>query len=148
MVKAFRLGRKLSTESDTARKPRSLLIKLPDEQTQKKVLACAPKLRFSETWGQVYIQPDMSPKEREAHRKVYEELKKQKNEGENNLVIRNGKIVPYIPHSYRTRVITNHSKVSISVSKPTADGIESNASDPEIIKESSAPGDNVSNVHS
>ena len=90
----------------------------------------------------------MSPKEREAHRKVYEELKKRKNEGENNLVIRNGKIVPYIPHSYRTRVITNHSKVSISVSKPTADGIESNASDPKIIKESSAPGDNVSNVHS
>ena len=79
VVKAFRLGQKLSTESDTARKPRTLLIKLPDEQTQKKVLACAPKLRFSETWGQVYIQPDMSPKEREAHRKVYEELKKRKN---------------------------------------------------------------------
>ena len=70
IVKTFRLGQKLNTESNTTTKPRSLLIKVDDEETHRQVLACAPKLRFSTTWNQVYIQPDMSPKEREAHKKM------------------------------------------------------------------------------
>ena len=69
IVKVVRLGQKSNT------KPRSLLIKVSDEETHKQILACAPKLRFSDTWSQVYIQPDMSPKEREAHKKLYEEVK-------------------------------------------------------------------------
>ena len=151
VVKAFRLGQKLNTESNAVTKPRSLLIKINDEETQRQVLACAPKLRFSTTWNQVYIQPDMSPKEREAHKKVYEELKKRRNDGESNLVIRNGKIVSYVPYPYRTRFITNSSagsNTSVPASKPVSGGTESATSNSEIAMESNVPGDNVANVHS
>ena len=152
IVKAFKLGQKLYTESNTTTKPHSLLIKVNDEETHREVLACAPKLRFSTTWNQVYIQPDMSPKEREAHKKVYEELKRQRNQGENNLVIRNGKIVSYISRSYRTHVITSPSttsNTSIPMSKPVITGdTESSTPNSEIAMESNAPSDNVTSAHS
>ena len=89
-------------------------------------------------------------KEREVHRKVYEELKKQKNKGDSSLVKRNGKIA-YIPWLYRTHVTTNLSKTSNTsapVSKPIAGGTKPNSSDPEISMESSAPGDNIPSAHS
>ena len=105
IVKVVRLGQKLTT------KPRSLLIQVNDEEIHKQILANAPKLRFSTIWIQVYIQPDLSPKEREAHKKLYEELKKRRDNGE-NLIIRNGKIIPYIPRLYRPHVITNPSTAS------------------------------------
>jgi len=54
----------------------------------------------------------MSLKEQEAHKRLYEKLKNQRNAGENNLVIQNEKIVSYIPHSHRSRVITNPSTTS------------------------------------
>lgn len=44
-------------------------------------------------YGNVYISPDLSPKEREANRKLREELAARRSAGENNLTIRGGKIV-------------------------------------------------------
>jgi len=66
-----RLGQKLSIKS------RSLLIKINDEEIHKQISAYVPKLRFSNMWSQVYIQPDMSPKDWKAHKRLYEELKKE-----------------------------------------------------------------------
>jgi len=141
-----RLGQKLS------KKPHSLLVKVNDVETHKQILAYAPKLRFSNTWSQVYIQPDMSLKEREAHKRLYEELKKWRNAGENNLVIQNGKIVSYIPRSHRSHVITNPSTTS-NAHEPnkSASATEPNEPTSETAmesNESNAPGDNETSAHS
>ena len=105
ITKSIRLGQKQNS------KPRSLLIKLSSEALRNKVLSLAPKLRFSSTWYQIYIQPDMTPTEREAYRKLQEELKRRKTLGEKNLIIRNGKIIQYEQKSFRTRVLTNNLSV-------------------------------------
>lgn len=103
ITKSIRLGQKVNS------KPRSVLVKLNNEASRNKLLSLAPKLRFSSTWYQLYIQPDMTPTEREAYRKLQEELKRRKNMGETNLIIRNGKIIQYMQKKFRTRVLTNSS---------------------------------------
>ena len=84
ITKSIRLGQKQNSKS------RSLLIKLSGEALRNKVLSLAPKVRFSSTLYQLYIQPDMTPTEREAYRKLQEELERRKTLGEKNLIIRNG----------------------------------------------------------
>ena len=106
ITKSIRLGQKQNS------KPRSLLFKLSSEALHNKLLSYAPKLRFSSTWYQLYIQPDMTPTEREAYRKLQEEIKRRKNLGETNLIIRNGKIIQYVQKKFRTRVLTNNSSVA------------------------------------
>ena len=54
----------------------------------------------------------MTPTEREAYRKLQEEIKRRKNLGETNLIIRNGKIIQYVQKKFRTRVLTNNSSVA------------------------------------
>ena len=70
VTKSVRLGQKQTS------RPRSLLLKLSNEASRNQVLSQAPKLRFSSTWNQIYIQPDMTPTEREAYRKLQEENQK------------------------------------------------------------------------
>ena len=41
----------------------------------------------------------MTPIEREAYRKLQEEIKRRKSLGETNLIIRNGKIIQYVQKS-------------------------------------------------
>ena len=106
ITKSIRLGQKQNS------KPRSLLFKLSSKALRNKLLSYAPKLRFSSTWYQLYIQPDMTPTEREAYRKLQEEIKRRKNLGETNLIIRNGKIIQYVQKKFRTRVLTNNSSVA------------------------------------
>ena len=55
----------------------------------------------------------MTPTEREAYRKLQEEIKRRKNSGETNLIIRNGKIVQYVQKQFKTRVLTNNSSTVI-----------------------------------
>ena len=93
ITKSFRLGQKQNS------KPLSLLFKLSSEALHNKLLSYAPKLRFSSTWYQLYIQPDMTPTEREAYRKLQEEIKRRKNLGETNLIIRNGNNIQYVQKS-------------------------------------------------
>ena len=50
----------------------------------------------------------MTPTEREAYRKLQDEMKRRKNLGETNLIIRNGKIIQYIPRKFQTRVLVNN----------------------------------------
>ena len=54
----------------------------------------------------------MTPTECEAYRKLQEEIKRRKNLGETNLIIRNGKIIQYVQKKFRTRVLTNNSSVA------------------------------------
>lgn len=55
----------------------------------------------------------MTPTEREAYRKLQQEIKRRKNSGETNLIIRNGKIVQYVQKQFKTRVLTNNSSTVI-----------------------------------
>ena len=58
VIKSVRLDQKQSS------RPRSLLFKLSNEISRNQILSQAPKLRFSTTWNQIYIQPDMTPTKR------------------------------------------------------------------------------------
>ena len=46
---------------------------------------------------QIFIAPDRTLQERENHKKLVAELKERKLNGEKDIVIRNGKIVPFVP---------------------------------------------------
>ena len=85
--KFFRLGRK----SDS--KARPLLICLTSEGEKLTLLSRAPKLRFHDQYRNVYIAPDMTRFQRTKHKKLVDELKRRKQQGEENLIIRNGLIM-------------------------------------------------------
>ena len=89
-----RLGKKIETP-DGQSKPRLLRVKLGSVSTKKQVLNRAKSLRKStnQTWTKVYITPDLTYKERVENRKLRMELAARRENGESDLVIRNGKIV-------------------------------------------------------
>ena len=68
-------------------KPRLLLITLDNLSTKRNILQQATKLRKSTTWNNVFISPDLTPKERELNRKLREELKVRKDAGEKDIYI-------------------------------------------------------------
>ena len=74
-------------------KPRLLLITLEDISIKRSILKQATKLRNSSKWNEVFIFPDLTPKERQTNKKLREELRNRKQVGEKNLIIRRGKIV-------------------------------------------------------
>ena len=82
-----RLGKKIEGKS------RLTKVTLDSVKSKRELLNNAKKLRNSEKWGRVYITPDLSPHEREENKKLREELRKRRNEGESGLVIRRGKII-------------------------------------------------------
>ena len=63
------------------------------------VLRLAPQLRNSNSWSNIYITPDLTKEERDAARKVREELAARRSAGETNLTIRKGKVVSVPPMS-------------------------------------------------
>ena len=79
---AVRLGKKND-------KPRPLMVTLDTEREQ--VLKRVKMIRKWKCWLKVWIDPDRTPKEQEDHKKLFEEYKKRKQDGE-NLVFINGKI--------------------------------------------------------
>ena len=90
ILKATRLG-KLSD------KPRLLRISVSNEQSKAGILRAASKLKSSKKWSSLYFSADLTQRERETNRQLQAELKCHKENGENNLHIRNGKIVTVQP---------------------------------------------------
>ena len=74
-------------------KTRLLIVTLDTPGVKQEILGMAPQLRGSDKWGNIYITPDLTPAEREAARKLREELTVRRAAGETNLVIRKGRIV-------------------------------------------------------
>ena len=72
---------------------RPLLIKLGCEEEKKIVLYSAKKLRQSERFERVYINRDLTEKERVKERMLREELKEKRNRNTGMFKIRRGKIV-------------------------------------------------------
>ena len=88
-LKPIRLGRK--TDGD---KPRLMRVTVESTVIKKDVLSKARSLRNSrdENLSKVFISPDLTPKEREVNKKLRDELRTRRNNGD-NVMIRNGKIV-------------------------------------------------------
>ena len=72
---------------------RLLLITTAMVDSKLNILKSACKLRSIDQYDNVYISPDRTSQERESFRKLRAELKQTKDDGEPNLIIRNGKIV-------------------------------------------------------
>ena len=85
--KSFRVGKKQQE------RPRLLIITLDNPACKHDILRGAPQLRNSGKYDKIYITPDLTLKEREAGRKLREELASRKRAGEENLAIRGGKII-------------------------------------------------------
>ena len=115
-VRAFRVYR-LGKKQDN--KTRPLLITLDSVCMKKTILSKSSSLRKMEHRKDVFISPDLTPKEWEANRLLHTELKRRKSAGEKNLVIRRGKIVVYTVNSGNASHQTNH-----SAPKPTSNWLE------------------------
>ena len=87
ITKAFRLGKK------NGDKHRPLLIGLEHEENKSSILSCSHKLRNHDQYKCVYIVSDKTKFEREKHKKLVDELKQRRADGETNLIIRNGSII-------------------------------------------------------
>ena len=70
-----------------------MLITLDSLSTKQSILQQATKLRKSSTWNNIFISPDLTPKERELNRKLRQELKARKDADEKDLYIIRGRIV-------------------------------------------------------
>ena len=86
-VRSFRAGKKMPG------KDRLLIVSLESIGIRQELLRLAPQLRSCEAYNRIYINPDLTPREREQGRKLREELAARKERGEKSLVIRKGKIV-------------------------------------------------------
>ena len=86
-TRSFRVGKA------TADRPRLLIVTLESTELKHDLLQLAPQLRNSKDWGNIYISPDLTKTEREAARKLREELKARKAAGEEDLYIKKGRIV-------------------------------------------------------
>ena len=93
MTRVTRLGKR------NDEKPRPLLISLENDNERAKILSQSGKLRRHNLYKNVYIAADKTKYEREKHKKLVDELKVRKSNGEKNLVIRNGSIILLTPRS-------------------------------------------------
>jgi len=91
-IKIQRVARLGSTKSSTS-KPRLLLVEFGDVSMKRTILKQATKLRKSSTRSNVYISPDLTPKEHSQNKLLRDELKMQKAAGEKDIYIKRGKIV-------------------------------------------------------
>ena len=86
-VKTFRVGKKLPD------KPRLLIVTLDSLATKYEILKLSSQLRNSVNFSGIYINPDMTQKEREQGKKLRDELAARRRAGEPNLAIRRGRII-------------------------------------------------------
>ena len=70
-----------------------MLVEFGDISIKHLILKQATKLRRSSKWSDVYISPDLTPKEHSHNKKLRDELKARKSSGEKDIYIKYGKIV-------------------------------------------------------
>ena len=85
--KLVRLGKK------STGKHRPLLICLKHDEDKSLILSQSYPLRRNSQYSDVFMAPDRTKFEREKHKKLVEELKERRSQGEKDLVIRNGAII-------------------------------------------------------
>lgn len=87
-----RLGKK---SSDPSQSPRPMKVILDTVDNKVKLLRNAKNLREKQDggWTKIFVHQDLTPKQREARKPLVAELKQRKANGENDLVIFNGRVV-------------------------------------------------------
>ena len=75
---------------------RSLLVVFDDEKTKWTCLRRASRLKDDAVFQKVYLSPDLTPQERKENRELLMELKRRREEGEKDIMIRRGRIVKKI----------------------------------------------------
>lgn len=90
--KLIRLGKRPSSTDD---KPRPLKMIVDSVDKKVKIIRKAKNLRSQKEgdWTKVVIHQDLTPRQREARKKLVQELKTRTQNGENDLIIFNGKVV-------------------------------------------------------
>ena len=85
----FRIGKRIDG------KPRMVCVKLKSHDVRKSLLACAKRLREStKPWlKKVFINPDLTKRQRDRNQEARNELSRKKENGEDNLMIRNFQVV-------------------------------------------------------
>lgn len=73
-------------------KNRLIRVVLSNEDDKKNVLYNAKQLRSMPSYKNVYVNPDLTPSQRESNKLLHEELKRRRDLG-NDVVIRGGKVV-------------------------------------------------------
>jgi hypothetical protein len=92
---AYRLGRPHANEQDST-KLRPLLVRFKDSSTRQLVLRRAPRLKalFEKSGQKVYIRPDMSPLERQSHKRMMDKVREiRQAKPSSRVYIKAGKIV-------------------------------------------------------
>ena len=74
-------------------KARLSIITLDTPRAKHDLLCLAPQLKGTDKWSNIYLTPDLTKAEREAERKLREQLAARRAAGEANITIRKGKIV-------------------------------------------------------
>ena len=87
----IRLGKK---PADTTR-PRPMKVVLDSEDNKWRLIRSAKNLRIKEEggWSRVLVHQDLTPRQREARKKLVEEMKQRAAHGEKDLTIVNGKVL-------------------------------------------------------
>lgn len=86
-TKAYRVGKKRED------RPRLLIVTFENMDMKTEVLKQSRRLKDSTEWNNLYLTPDLTWSQREDLRKVREELARRRESGEENLVIRNFRII-------------------------------------------------------
>jgi hypothetical protein len=76
-------------------KPRIIIVAMDDKEDKHEVLKASKKLREStkQEWKKVYINPDLTKLQREKDFQLRQELKRRKEAGEKDLIIKSGRII-------------------------------------------------------
>ena len=86
-TKAFRVGKRIGD------RPRLLIVTLESTDVKAELLRMASQLRHLSKWKRIYVTPDLTKKDRDDAKRLRDELATRKQAGEENLVIRRGRIV-------------------------------------------------------
>jgi len=101
VTKIVRLGKKptAATSNDNTPKPRPIKLVLQSEEQKINVLKGAKNLRLAKEggWETVFIHQDLTPKQREARKRLLQEMRERTANGERDLMICNGKIIKRRP---------------------------------------------------
>ena len=71
-------------------------------EQKEKLIRQAKNLMSNKNLEKVFIQPDLTPKQRKKHQELVQELKRRKAAGEKNVIIKNNKVVIRRQHGDRS----------------------------------------------
>ena len=106
LTEPLRLGGKRHEDG----RPRCLRFRVTNIETKKEILRYARNLNNKDTpqAERIYINPDMTPAEREHHRRLREEIKERTKNGEKDLIIRDKQIVQRVTKVDFSNILDNN----------------------------------------